>query len=376
MLLIGAGLMLTSFARLRAVDPGFTVRSCGGRGCRCRRRATTTPRRRGSTQQLSERAARESGDGAIRAGFSDAVRRRQRGRRVHRRGRAAAAARRAAASPQLGSVSPGYFQTMGIPLLRGRDVALTDTRDGPGVVVVNQTLAEREWPGQDPIGKRHRARRRSRRIPTAWLTVVGVVGDSKRDDLQAGPRPAIYLSVNTFTLPFMGAWCGARPARRAVADGGRGRPSRALDRSCRSTEVETLERMLERATGQPRFRATLDRRVRGGGAAAGGGRALRPDQLHAWRSACRRSASAWRSAPRPAQVGRLVARPGLGLAARRRARPRRRAGAPRGSSKACCSRSAPPIRVVYALLARCSLLRIAAPAPATCRRAAPCASIR
>ena len=55
---------------------------------------------------------------------------------------------------EIGSVSPGYFQTMGIPLLRGRDLASTDTGEGRQVVVVNQALSEREWPGQDPLGKR------------------------------------------------------------------------------------------------------------------------------------------------------------------------------------------------------------------------------
>jgi putative ABC transport system permease protein len=156
---------------------------------------------------------------------------------------------------ELSSVSPGYFETMGIPLVRGRDLALTDTRDGPGVAVVNRTLAEREWPGQDPIGKRISLGNDTGN-PDDWMTVVGVVGDSKRDDLQSGPRPGIYLSVNTFTIPFMGVVVRTTAGEAAALSAVR-TAARALDPELPVTEVETLDRILERATGQPRFRATL-----------------------------------------------------------------------------------------------------------------------
>jgi putative ABC transport system permease protein len=70
-------------------------------------------------------------------------------------------------------VTPGTFRAMGIPVLRGRDIAWTDDSDHPGVAVVSARMAARLWPGQDPIGRRIR----NGRAGSPWLTVVGVVGD-------------------------------------------------------------------------------------------------------------------------------------------------------------------------------------------------------
>ena len=51
-------------------------------------------------------------------------------------------------------MTPGYFQTMGIPLLRGRDILATDTAEAPPVLLINEALARRDFPGEDPVGKR------------------------------------------------------------------------------------------------------------------------------------------------------------------------------------------------------------------------------
>ena len=83
-------------------------------------------------------------------------------------------------------ITPDYFKTMGIPLLRGRDVEDGDTRDRAWVAVVSKTFADRYWPGQDPVGQtlRHRGRER---------TVVGVVGDVKVRGLERVSEPQMYL---------------------------------------------------------------------------------------------------------------------------------------------------------------------------------------
>jgi putative ABC transport system permease protein len=83
-------------------------------------------------------------------------------------------------------ITPGYFKTMGIPVLRGRDVEDADTRDRAWVAVVSQSFVERYWPGQDPIGQpfRHRGEMRS---------VVGVVGDVKVRGLERNNEPQLYL---------------------------------------------------------------------------------------------------------------------------------------------------------------------------------------
>jgi putative ABC transport system permease protein len=72
------------------------------------------------------------------------------------------------------SVSPGYFSSMQIPLLAGRDFTAQDDGSAPPVVVVSESLAQRYWPGQDPIGRRLRIGGPTSQRP--WMSVVGVVG--------------------------------------------------------------------------------------------------------------------------------------------------------------------------------------------------------
>ncbi|HVF58071.1 MAG TPA: ABC transporter permease [Pyrinomonadaceae bacterium] len=86
--------------------------------------------------------------------------------------------------------SPGYFQTMRIPLLKGRDFSEHDTADSPRVVVVNETMARKYWPGEDPIGKR--LLDPNNRTPPA--EVIGVVGDVKHFGLDDKAEEYIYTS--------------------------------------------------------------------------------------------------------------------------------------------------------------------------------------
>jgi predicted permease len=88
------------------------------------------------------------------------------------------------------AVDPGYLEAIGIPLLQGR---FFERGDGPGaepVVVVNRALAERHWPGGDPLGRRLTFRDRSRRV-------VGVVGDTRQSLIRtgSGSEPALYLAL-------------------------------------------------------------------------------------------------------------------------------------------------------------------------------------
>ena len=69
-------------------------------------------------------------------------------------------------------MSPQYFETMGIPILEGRDFTQDDNEKAPRVLIVDQTAANRYWPGQDPIGK-------NLSILSHLFTVVGVVKNSK-----------------------------------------------------------------------------------------------------------------------------------------------------------------------------------------------------
>ncbi|HWW85110.1 MAG TPA: FtsX-like permease family protein, partial [Vicinamibacterales bacterium] len=88
------------------------------------------------------------------------------------------------------TVIPGYFATMNIPMVRGRDLAWSDTPDRLPSVIVSQTAARSFWPNEDAVGKRLKL---SRRDSDPWLTVVGVVGNVQQLDLVNQPRPAVYL---------------------------------------------------------------------------------------------------------------------------------------------------------------------------------------
>jgi predicted permease len=87
--------------------------------------------------------------------------------------------------------TPGYFQTMEIPLLRGRDFSETDRDAAVHVAIVNQTLADRTWPNQDPIGKRFRFF-----TDTGYRQVVGVVKTTKYTTLGEDPQPAAYTPLD------------------------------------------------------------------------------------------------------------------------------------------------------------------------------------
>jgi predicted permease len=87
-------------------------------------------------------------------------------------------------------VSPRYFETMGIPIVEGRDFRQDDNEKAPSVVIVDQTAANRYWPGQDPVGKRLS-------VPSIWsypFTVIGVVKNSKHLMIHERPSPMMYLS--------------------------------------------------------------------------------------------------------------------------------------------------------------------------------------
>jgi putative ABC transport system permease protein len=88
-------------------------------------------------------------------------------------------------------VQPGYFRTMGIGLLRGRDFISQDGATGtPPVVVVNEAFAEHHWPGENPLGKRVKFGRPESEWP--WMEIVGVVGDVRHFGLDAGIELGMY----------------------------------------------------------------------------------------------------------------------------------------------------------------------------------------
>ncbi len=148
-------------------------------------------------------------------------------------------------------VSPGYFAALGIPLLRGRVLDDTDTRDGRRAVVISASVARRFWPDADPIGARiYLGAPDNRLIPDG--EIVGVVGDVKQVDLAEADPQAVYLphrvmpSWNSFTIALRTTVPPETLAAAARAEVQR------LDAGVPLVRVQTLDDIVARSTAAAR----------------------------------------------------------------------------------------------------------------------------
>ncbi len=94
-------------------------------------------------------------------------------------------------------VGPGYFRTMGIPLVQGRDFTEQDNADSANVVVISEKTARHFWPGQNPIGKRLKPG--SSTYDSPWRQIIGVVKDVRQNDFVAEPKMQMYLVYPQFS---------------------------------------------------------------------------------------------------------------------------------------------------------------------------------
>ncbi len=115
---------------------------------------------------------------------------------------------------------PDYFETLGIPLVRGRFLDSSDTADSAHVVVINEALADLAWPGEDPIGKRLTGGGMDSywEDPDAWAIVVGVAGDIRQRDLTTETYPAMYFSYRQRADRASSAWVVVRGERIEAVD--------------------------------------------------------------------------------------------------------------------------------------------------------------
>ena len=91
------------------------------------------------------------------------------------------------------AVSADFFKAIGTPLLRGRFFSIGDRPDAPRVAIINDAMARRSWPGRDPVGRRFALGLRN--SDDSWYTVVGVVGDMRRQGLEREALPQIFVSL-------------------------------------------------------------------------------------------------------------------------------------------------------------------------------------
>ena len=166
---------------------------------------------------------------------------------------------RAATTPPSGllqagwrSVTPGFFDTLRIPLLRGRKLTAADRDGADRVVVISQSLADRLWPNESAVGRRLYWGGTSGRT----REVVGVVGDIRDVKLDAPVTPMLYLPYGQLPLPNMTVLVRTQANVPGIADAIR-RSLHALDANLPVTEIAPLENNQAAAISAPRFRTLL-----------------------------------------------------------------------------------------------------------------------
>jgi putative ABC transport system permease protein len=157
--------------------------------------------------------------------------------------------------PAVRVITPGYLATAGVRLVRGRDLAATDRLGQPGVVLINEALAARYFPGEDPIGRRLLRRWFAPEMPQSW-EIVGVVGDVRTVSLENAAEEAIYYPAAQ--VAFSGMTVLARTSRDplSLATDIRG-AVRALDPQLPVGRVQTMEQVLAESLGARHFYATV-----------------------------------------------------------------------------------------------------------------------
>jgi putative ABC transport system permease protein len=245
-LLIGAGLMLTSLSRLRAVDPGFRTTSLAAVELPLPQTRYDGPAQGRFYRQVLERLQANPATARSAMVFPMPLRGSNASASVEIEGQPEQQARDRPPA-ELNMVSKEYFETMGLRLLRGRGFAPTDVDGQPAVVIINERLAA-EFGDVDPIG---------RRINLGdWVTVVGIVSDARRQSLEMAPKPNVYLPFTQFTLPFMSVVVRTDGPPAAVATAVKA-AVRELDPDLPVETVRTIEQIIELATGQSRFRTFI-----------------------------------------------------------------------------------------------------------------------
>ena len=145
-----------------------------------------------------------------------------------------------------------YFKAMGIPVLRGRSFDARDAGTKIRRVIVSQALANKHFPGEDPIGKS---------IIVAWNDpgpdeIVGVVGDVRQQDLETEPRATIYWPPGRFTYPFATVAIRTAGDPRAVVPAAVA-ALREIDPNVAAADVKTMEEVIDSSVAQRRLTMLL-----------------------------------------------------------------------------------------------------------------------
>ena len=253
-LLVGAGLMIQSFMRLRQVNIGLDAKNVFTAMVILPRAKYREPQQRITFfKQLVERVRGLPGVESAGATGTLPLNGNNWGRSLTVEGYPVLRVGQAP-SIQHTVVTPGYFRTMGITLLAGRDFADTDTADALKVTIVDDRLARHYWPNESAIGKRIRFGPPENNEP--WHTIIGVVKSVRHERVQSDTEESVYLSH--LEIPVANLTVVARTTsdphdvtaavRREVAQ---------LDPDQPISEIATMEEVIAESIWQPRLYATL-----------------------------------------------------------------------------------------------------------------------
>src|SRR5262245_33293909 len=252
LLLAGAGLLLRSLSKLQAVDPGFDSARV--------LQAQLTPARNGTAdqwrvfyQQVSERIAALPGVEDIGltteifiSGNPDGL--------ITIEGASADSSATARIPFRRDVISGGFFQTLRVPLRAGRFFNAGDNQGAVPVTIINEMMARRFWPGEEAVGKRFKLGQAQSTNP--WLTVVGVVGDMRRQSLERQPIAQIfrpYLQSSERRLILLIRTTGEPTQLASVVRN----EIRAIDKTVLINGISTFESLLARNVAQRRFQTWL-----------------------------------------------------------------------------------------------------------------------
>jgi len=151
------------------------------------------------------------------------------------------------------SVSPSYFKTMGIPILRGRAFTDQDDAKAEQVVIVNETMAREFWKGSDPFGKRLA---NGDQHGLAYYQVVGVAADVRDVNLSNSPKAALYYPAAQSPGHHVSLLVRAKQDPEKLVSALRERVW-SVDKDQPITGIQTMEAMVAQSVAQPRFRTVL-----------------------------------------------------------------------------------------------------------------------
>src|SRR5436853_5011616 len=153
------------------------------------------------------------------------------------------------------AIGPGYFSTMGIPMIRGRDFTDQDKADSKNVVVISEKTAQHYWPEQDPIGKRLKPGRTDSDVP--WREVIGVVKDVRQNDFIAQPKMQMYLNYRQLK----NVAANALVVRTSVEPMSLATSVRnaiwAVDKDQPVADIDTMDHVISEAIARQRFSMLL-----------------------------------------------------------------------------------------------------------------------